>query len=164
SDFSKPKRIQGGFVSSGEINRVVDFIAKENQFQEQEVSISENESKDEEPALVSFNQTNDISANPPSEDIMNYEVKDELYDEAKETIAQYQKASASLLQRRLQVGYARAARLLDMLEADGIVGPADGAKAREVFVKRNQPDLPGMPEAQDEDEEGFIDAGKVELN
>ena len=62
----------------------------------------------------------------------------------------------------MQVGYARAARLLDMLEADGIVGPADGAKAREVYVKRNQPDLPGMPNEQDED--GFIDAGEVELN
>jgi len=49
-----------------------------------------------------------------------------------------------------------------MLEADGIVGPADGAKAREVYVKRNQPDLPGMPNEQDED--GFIDAGEVELN
>ncbi|PIR90545.1 cell division protein FtsK [bacterium (Candidatus Gribaldobacteria) CG10_big_fil_rev_8_21_14_0_10_37_21] len=162
SDFSKPKRIQGGFISSGEINRVVDFIAKENQFQEQEVKISENEPEEQDVPLVSIRSGGDISANPPSEDIMNYEVKDELYDEAKETITQYQKASASLLQRRLQVGYARAARLLDMLEADGIVGPADGAKAREVYVKRNQPDLPGMPNEQDED--GFIDAGEVELN
>jgi len=58
---------------------------------------------------------------------------DDLYGKAVEVIMQYDRASASLLQRRLNIGYARAARLLDMLEAGKIVGPAEGAKPREVF-------------------------------
>ena len=63
---------------------------------------------------------------------------DELYEEAKKVIIQSRKASASLLQRRLRVGYARAARLIDMLEEDGIVGPGEGAKPREVYVERDE--------------------------
>ena len=55
-----------------------------------------------------------------------------------EVVRAAKKASASLLQRRLRVGYARAARLLDMLEEQGIVGPADGAKPREVFADRGE--------------------------
>jgi S-DNA-T family DNA segregation ATPase FtsK/SpoIIIE len=57
-----------------------------------------------------------------------------MYEEAKRTVIQSRKASTSLLQRRLGVGYARAARLMDLLEERGIVGEADGAKPREVFV------------------------------
>jgi len=57
-----------------------------------------------------------------------------LLEEAKELVIQAGKASASLLQRRLRVGYARAARLLDVLEEQGVVGPADGARPRDVFV------------------------------
>jgi len=66
------------------------------------------------------------------------ETDDELYEEAKGVITQAGKASASLLQRRLRIGYARAARLLDMLEERGIVGPADGAKPREVFIDEGE--------------------------
>jgi S-DNA-T family DNA segregation ATPase FtsK/SpoIIIE len=58
---------------------------------------------------------------------------DELFDEAVRVIREAQKASASLLQRRLKIGYARAARLLDIMEAKGIVGPGEGAKPREVY-------------------------------
>ena len=61
---------------------------------------------------------------------------DELYDEAVSTVVEAKKASASLLQRRLKVGYARAARLLDIMEAKGVVGPGDGAKPREVFLDK----------------------------
>lgn len=68
---------------------------------------------------------------------------DLLYDEAKELVEQAGKASASYLQRRLRVGYARAARLLDIMEAKGVIGPADGAKPREVF---------SQAEAREEDE------------
>ena len=59
--------------------------------------------------------------------------KDILYDRAKEIVIASKKASASLLQRRLSIGYARAARLLDMLEERGIIGPGEGAKPREVY-------------------------------
>ena len=60
---------------------------------------------------------------------------DSLYNKAREIVIEYQKASASLLQRRLKIGYARAARILDMLEENGVIGPADGAKPRKVYVK-----------------------------
>jgi len=66
------------------------------------------------------------------------ETDDELYLEAKEVVARAGKASASLLQRRLRVGYARAARLLDILEEKGIVGPADGAKPRDVYIDEGE--------------------------
>jgi S-DNA-T family DNA segregation ATPase FtsK/SpoIIIE len=59
---------------------------------------------------------------------------DELYEEAIEVVRSARKASASLLQRRLKVGYARAARLLDLMEERGAIGPGEGAKPREVFL------------------------------
>jgi hypothetical protein len=60
---------------------------------------------------------------------------DELFKDAVELVVNYDRASASLLQRRLQVGYARAARIIDQLEAAGVVGPAEGANPREVLIK-----------------------------
>ena len=64
-----------------------------------------------------------------------------LYEEAKKVVVRSKKASASLLQRRLSIGYARAARLLDIMEKDGIVGPADGAKPREVYIRGEEEGL-----------------------
>jgi len=60
---------------------------------------------------------------------------DPLYNEARQLVIQAQKASASYLQRRLRVGYARAARLLDILENNGVIGSADGAKPRDVLIR-----------------------------
>ena len=60
-----------------------------------------------------------------------------MYNDAKEIVLQAGKASASLLQRKLRVGYARAARLIDILEENGVVGKADGARPREVFYDSN---------------------------
>jgi DNA segregation ATPase FtsK/SpoIIIE, S-DNA-T family len=62
---------------------------------------------------------------------------DEMYDEAVRIVAEMGKASTSTLQRRLRLGYGRAARLIDMMERDGIVGPADGSKPREVLKKKD---------------------------
>src|SRR5688572_327399 len=59
---------------------------------------------------------------------------DELFNNAVEVVVNYDRASASLLQRRLDVGYARAARLIDQLETAGVIGPAEGSKSREVFI------------------------------
>jgi S-DNA-T family DNA segregation ATPase FtsK/SpoIIIE len=61
--------------------------------------------------------------------------QDPLYEEAKRVVIEARKASASLLQRRLRIGYARAARLIDILEEKGVVGPGEGAKPREVYIK-----------------------------
>jgi DNA segregation ATPase FtsK/SpoIIIE-like protein len=83
-----------------------------------------------------------LEAEPPAEHnlIMDWswedEDSDELLDEAIALVAEAKKASASLLQRRLKVGYARAARLLDLMEAAGLIGPGDGAKPREVNLEK----------------------------
>jgi len=73
---------------------------------------------------------------PPKEEIKGLEFEmggDELLPQAEEIVTRARKASASLLQRRMRVGYARAARLLDLLEEKGVIGPADGAKPRRVY-------------------------------
>jgi len=69
----------------------------------------------------------------PEKRISFYDEEDPLYEEAKKVVIEARKASASLLQRRLRIGYARAARLIDILEEKGIVGPGEGAKPREVY-------------------------------
>lgn len=114
-DTSKPRRIQGAFVSESEVKKVVGFL-READAPDYEEAIFDARADDSEDL------GNDVSGD-----------NDPLYDEARELVLQAGKASASYLQRRLRVGYARAARLLDIMEAKGIVGPADGAKPREVF-------------------------------
>ena len=116
AELSKPKRIQGAYVSDEEIKGIVDYlknIAEPNY----EDSIIESH--------TSFGGSGKFG------DLQ----EDELLPQAREIIIRAGKASASFLQRRLRVGYARAARLLDLLEEEGTIGPADGAKPREVYKK-----------------------------
>lgn len=115
SDFGKPKRIQGSFISEDEIARVNDWIKKQGEPEYNDEIIEK-------------------KASSPVPGSAGGDADDELFDEAKKIIFQSGKASASLLQRRLRIGYARAARLLDILEEKGIIGPADGAKPREILV------------------------------
>ncbi len=117
SDLPKPKRIQGSYVNEKEIKKVVEFI------KEQSGSIIYDDQITEKPQRG-------VSV-PGLEGSGDDE--DELLQEAMETVKAAGKASASLLQRRLRVGYARAARLLDILEDKGIIGPGEGAKPREVY-------------------------------
>ena len=118
SEFGKAKRIQACFVSQKDPKKVIDFIEKENTYLEKEEI---EEGLKEELEKLSNKRTG------------GFDFEDTLYEEAKKIVFEYKKASASLLQRRLQIGYARAARLLDMLEERGVVGPADGAKPREIL-------------------------------
>jgi S-DNA-T family DNA segregation ATPase FtsK/SpoIIIE len=123
AEFGKPKRIQGAYISDKEVKRVVGWITKENQ------DASTQEIEEDELAQSAQN----------SLEISELEGDDDpLYEEAKRVAVEYQKASASLLQRRLKVGYARAARLLDLLEQQKVIGPGDGAKPREVYVAREK--------------------------
>ena len=126
-EFSKPRRFQGTLVSEKEVKRVVKFL-KEN-FAE----AMEEEEYEDDDGLESALEGNGRSGIDLDKFSKGKEHEDELYSEALELVVSAGKASASLLQRRLRVGYARAARLLDMLEDEGIVGPSDGAKPREVF-------------------------------
>lgn len=119
SESPKPRRLQGGFVSDKEIKRVMKYL--------QEASWS----TDIDEAAITFEQN---QINIPTHDGAT-SGDDELFEEAKRLVVSTQKASASFLQRRLKVGYARAARLLDLLEEAHIIGPGEGAKPRNVFVK-----------------------------
>jgi len=123
-ESSKPRRIQGAYISENEIDRLVEWINKSSQ------------------ALETNGLAIDLEgfiAESSSQEQINLETLEEeediLYPEAYEVVVKAGKASASLLQRRLRIGYARAARLLDLLEARGVIGKGEGAKPREVFVK-----------------------------
>lgn len=119
SDLSKPKRLQCAFVAEDDIKRVVRFL-KENY---------------EKPAFDD-NVVEKQRVQLGSGMAIDIDDADPLLEDAIETILAAGKASASLLQRRLSIGYARAARLLDIMEKQGIVGPADGAKPRDILIRK----------------------------
>lgn len=110
---SKPTRVQGAFVSDKEVEDVVTFVKEQQEARYNEDMIPGDVQEDQQAV-----------------------VDDELYDQAVQIVSEAQTASASLLQRRLRVGYTRAARLIDMMEAKGVVGPYEGSKPREVRVPR----------------------------
>ncbi len=117
ADLPKPKRIQGAFVTEKEIKKVMDFI------KDQAGDVIYNEQIVEKPTKAA-GTSGYAEGGGDSDDLLG---------EATNIVRAAGKASASLLQRRLRVGYSRAARLLDIMEEQGIVGPADGAKPREVY-------------------------------
>ncbi|GAA4059706.1 DNA translocase FtsK [Amphibacillus indicireducens] len=108
--LSKPVRIQGAFLSDHEVEKIVDHCITQQKAKYQEEMIP-----DEIPETQE-------------------EPDDELFDEAVEMIIEMQRASVSMLQRRFRIGYTRAARLIDMMEDRGIVGPYEGSKPRKVLI------------------------------
>ena len=126
AEFSKPKRLQGAYVSDEEVKAVVAFIEEHNPAAEwgdvSPLEESAEKQSNEFPGITAF-------ADAAMDDT------DELYNEAVRVVREAKKASASLLQRRLKVGYARAARLLDIMEEKGAIGPGEGAKPREVYFE-----------------------------
>ncbi len=118
ADTPKPRRIQGVFTEETETKKVTDYLrgARQPQYNEEVLA---------QPVNVG-------GGGGAGGDFGDAD--DDLFKEAAETVIRSGKASASLLQRRLRVGYARAARLLDLLEERGVVGPADGARPRAVLV------------------------------
>lgn len=134
AEFGRPKRIQGTFITSAEVKRVTDFL-------------KENAAPQYDEAILTFRPV----GVPGTSSLVDGEVSDELLEEAKQVVIAAGKASASLLQRRLRIGYARAARLLDILENEGVVGPADGAKPRDVLISPTDyspPPPPAEPRSQ----------------
>jgi len=124
ADSSKPQRFQSAYISEGEVKKVVKFLTDSYQDElPDEVTLTENEPGNGNLFSASFND----------EDGGN---DDELYEDARSTIIDLGKASTSLLQRKMRIGYARAARLLDMLEERGVVGPGEGNKPRDVYIKK----------------------------
>lgn len=123
-DTAKPRRIQGSFVSEKEVKKVVDYLSK----QYEDVDL-------EEIHMSNGGEIQQSSIFDENTDNMSGDDEDELYEAAREIIIEAQKASSSYLQRRLRVGYARAARLLDVLEERGVVGPPDGSRPRDVLIR-----------------------------
>ena len=143
SDMPQPERIQSAFVSESELKAVVEWI----------VSHNEPGGADEIVLAGSVSPDKTIFDSGSLEDSGN---EDDLYDDARSTVIETGKASTSFLQRKLGVGYARAARLVDMLEERGVVGPGIGAKPRDVLVKPGDGlmDVPGVvPASADDDME-----------
>lgn len=116
-DASKPVRIQGVFVQDAEINNLIKYLKATGIAPQYTSEVTEM------PLRRAGNKNGSEGD------------RDDLFEEAVRTIVQYDRASASLLQRRLKVGYARAARILDELEAAGIVGVGEGSKPRDVLVR-----------------------------
>ncbi len=137
-EMSKPRRIQAPYISEDEVKKVVAFIAKNSEGElPSEIDFSESSNRANDPIFASMAMEGD-------------DEEDELYSEAKRTVIEAGKASTSYLQRKLGVGYARAAKLIDMLEERGVVGPADGAKPREVIGAGNADELVKAAEEQEE--------------
>jgi DNA segregation ATPase FtsK/SpoIIIE, S-DNA-T family len=116
-DQAKPTRIQGAFISDKDTNSLVSFLKNQG---------------------VEPQYTDEVTSMPKPGSTTIAGVDGELDEHFKDAVAvvcQYDRASASLLQRRLSIGYARAARIIDQLEKVGVVGPADGSKPREVLVR-----------------------------
>ena len=130
-EISKPKRIQGVYISEKEIKKVINYIEESNKDEEQGNDLEDELAQSLQEKMEHPDSDSSFSNGGNGDD-------DALYQQAKEIVIEAQKASASLLQRRLRVGYARAARLIDMLEEQGVVGPGEGAKPREIYAGREE--------------------------
>ena len=142
----KPKRIQGAYVTEKEVRRVIGHIVNKAE--------AEGDLNMNDELIQSIQRSGDEAVvirggSGSFEDAAN----DTLFEDAKNLVVESNKASASFLQRRLRIGYARAARLIDMLEDQGIVGPADGAKPREIFGNLDISRVPVPPEEEGNNEQ-----------
>ncbi|MBI4114783.1 MAG: DNA translocase FtsK [Candidatus Niyogibacteria bacterium] len=137
-DTAKPKRIQGSFVNEKEVRRVAEYI--------------EEHYADYDALPLQMEEETVKGKKSIFDDVPEDQHEDELYGDAYKVVIQAQKASASYLQRRLRIGYARAARLLDILEEKGVIGPGEGAKPRDVYVGGdNSHEFPEPPDTETEE-------------
>lgn len=152
NDLGKPKRVQGVLVTDKEIDKITEFLKSQS-------------SPHYDESILTFHAGSGSHGSSGGGGDIGSE--DELYNDAKEVVVMAGKASASLLQRRLRVGYARAARLLDMLEEEGVIGPSEGAKPRDVMIdpvaldhERAQAQIP-MNQRFGEPNQGFRETNEL---
>lgn len=126
SDMGKPVRIQTAFISEGEVKKVVGYIKSHNAG---------------DLSVIDFGGSGTSAPNEPNDVIGlandsfdDDDIDDDLYQDARTAVEEAGRASTSYLQRKLKIGYSRAARLMDVLEAKGVIGAADGSKPREVLT------------------------------
>lgn len=118
-EMAKPQRIQSAFISETELKSIVKYLIDNY--------------ADEVPSEINLAEATQDKNSIFDSSLDSGEADDDLYEEAREIVISAGKASTSYLQRKLRIGYARAARLIDMLEERGVIGPGDGAKPREVI-------------------------------
>jgi S-DNA-T family DNA segregation ATPase FtsK/SpoIIIE len=139
ADMQKPVRLQTAYISEGEVKKVAEYIKKHNAGALDALDLgggasgTGHEPNDAMSMSVNFDDGDDGD--------------DDLYEDAKAAVSEAGRASTSYLQRKLRIGYSRAARLMDILEAKGVIGPADGSRPREVLGS-----TPGGAEDSDEED------------
>ncbi len=128
SDMQKPVRIQTAFISENEVKKVVAYIKSHNAGNLSSIDFGGNGASADHPPAGGdvIGLVNDAFSDD--------EIDDDLYEDARATVEEVGRASTSYLQRKLKIGYSRAARLMDVLEAKGVIGAADGSKPREVLT------------------------------
>ena len=133
--MNSPLRIQGSFINDDEIKRIIDHTI------DQQKQAYDGYTDNYDPEMMNLEvPTSDKSASQIEDMNQKEEYDDPLYNEIVEFVISTQKASASLLQRKFKLGYNRAARIVDLLEERGIIGPQNGSKPREVLVSLNESD------------------------
>ena len=150
----KPTRVQGCFISPEEIEQVVEFVKQSGEAHYSDEVIAKIEESVQEKEKGGAKGA--AAPSEPAED-----EGDELLPAAVEVVLETGQASVSMLQRRLKLGYSRAARLVDQMEERGIVGPFEGSKPRQLLITRAQwqeMQMGGVPEGGDE-EPPFSDEG-----
>jgi S-DNA-T family DNA segregation ATPase FtsK/SpoIIIE len=135
---SEPARMQGAFISSEETERLMGWYeerraAKRAAFAAQGIVLDETESA-EDDIIAKVREREAADANQGEDGDGEPGDRDKLFREAAEVVVQHQQGSTSLLQRRLKVGYGRAARIIDQLHSAGVLGPPDGSKPRDVLI------------------------------
>lgn len=133
SDMQKPVRIQTAFISEAEVKKVVSYIKSHNAGDLASID------------LGGTSGTTGVQSMEPNDVIglvnggFNDDIDDDLYEDAQYAVEEAGRASTSYLQRKLKIGYSRAARLMDVLEEHGVIGPADGSKPREILTRTSAP-------------------------
>ncbi len=130
ADMQKPIRLQTAYISENEVKKVVSFIKQHNAGDLSTVDLAAAAS-----GAVSLSEPNDAILMASEDD----EVDDDLYTQAREAVEEAGRASTSYLQRKLRIGYSRAARLMDILEERGVIGAADGSRPRDVLTRGGAP-------------------------
>jgi S-DNA-T family DNA segregation ATPase FtsK/SpoIIIE len=131
SDMAKPVRLQTAFISESEVKKVVSYIKAHNAGSLTAIELGGG------PVAAAGGETMSIGLGGFGDE--EEDIDDDLYEAAKAAVEEAGRASTSYLQRKLKIGYSRAARLMDVLEAKGVIGAQDGSKPREVLSRAGAP-------------------------
>lgn len=143
ADMQKPVRVQTAFISEQEVKKVAQYIKQNNSGDLSSIDMGGNG--------VAVHENNDaVMLGAGMQDMMDDDSDDDLYMEAKAAVEEAGRASTSYLQRKLRIGYSRAARLMDILEEKGVIGPADGSRPRDILSQGGGASAGGAEEEGEE--------------